>query len=215
MARSLLASGVFAEELAARASQDPELRRRATVRTVAAILVGVLHVLLVAILLIVERLPPIERGTPPRAEIELVLAPVLNPAAMPRIIQARPAVKKEFQELEPRPINIPPPPIETPPQQAPVDIMRALGAELACGASHYEYLNPVERKLCHRPPWKLPSDRNLAIAPAPEQILGHLTGAEAAARQRAQAPPCPPVMITPCIDKVIYGPGGRDFRDVK
>ncbi|MBV9331626.1 MAG: hypothetical protein JOZ55_08745 [Alphaproteobacteria bacterium] len=213
MAKALLASGFLAEELSARAAQDPELRRKATLRTAAVILVGALHVLFVAVLLIVERLPMTLRATPPR-EVELVLAP--NPGTAPRIIEARPNEKKQFQELEPRPITVPPPEIETPPkQQAPVDIMRALGAELACGASHYEYLNPVERKLCHRAPWKLPSERNLAVLPSPQPALGHLTGAEAAARQRAQAPPCPPVLITPCIDKVIYGPNGHDFSDVK
>jgi hypothetical protein len=199
------ASSAFAEILAARASADREIRRKAIVRTVSGILVFALHVLfLVGLVIAISLQPPRRAGQP--AEVELVLAPLNRPAAMPQVIEARPKEKKKEIELfEPRPINIPPPPVEVQPKQ-PVDIMRALGAELACGASHYEYLNTVERKLCHRAPWKMP-ERAFAAVPATPTLAGHLTGAEAVARERAQAPPCPPNINTPCIDEVIYGKG--------
>lgn len=201
------ASRAFAEILAARASVDREIRRKAIVRTGAAVLVVIVHVILFSALVIAITLQPVRRGAEP-TEIELVLAQPTNPSAAPQVIQTKPkARKKEWWEFEPQPITILPPPIVTEPR-TPTDIMRALGAELACGASHYEYLNTVERKLCHRAPWKMP-ERAFAIAPqAPQQGAEHLTGAEAAIREQAQ-PRCPPNLNTPCIDEVIYGKGPR------
>ena len=145
------ASSAFAEILAARASVDREVRRKATVRTVAGALVVVLHFLFLSALIIAITLPPTRTGSQP-VEVELVLARPANPSAPPQVIQAKPKErKKQWWELEPQPITILPPPIVTEPR-TPTDIMRALGAELACGASHYEYLNTVERKLCHHVP---------------------------------------------------------------
>jgi hypothetical protein len=199
------ASSAFAEILAARASVDREVRRTATVRTVAGVLVALVHLLLLSVLVIAITLPPTRIASQP-VEVELVLAQPTNPSAAPQITQTKPrARKKEWWEYETQPITILPPPIVTEPR-TPTDIMRALGAELACGASHYEYLNTVERKLCRHVPWKLP-ERAFAVAPqAPQQGGVHLTGAEAAVREQAQ-PRCPPVLITPCIDQVIYGKG--------
>jgi len=50
-------------------------------------------------------------------------------------------------------------------------------------------------------------ERGFALVQRPQPLPEHLTGAEAAARARAEAPPCPPTMNTPCIDEVIYGKG--------
>ena len=199
------ASDAFAGILAARARQDLETRRKTITRAIASIAVALLHVAFLYVLVIAERMPIVRKAAAP-AEVLLILAPVERPAALPRIINANPEKKREpvQQEYEPRPITLPP--VVSPPQQ-PVDIMRALGVELACGASHYEYLNPVERKLCHHAPWKMPDVRNIAIAPAPpQQGPLHLTGAEAAARERAQAPACPAGVLV-CPDQVIYGKG--------
>ena len=198
------ASDAFAGVLAARAAIDHDLRRKAVSRTIASIAVILLHVLFLFLLVIAQRMPAVRRQIIPH-EVLLVLAPVPHPTALPRYINANPEKKRErVEEFEPKPITLPP--IVTPPQpQAPTDVMRALGVELACGASHYEYLNPVERKLCRHPPWKMP-ERGLALAPPPQQQQpGHMTGAEAAARDRAQAPPCAPGLIVPCVDTVIYG----------
>src|SRR5262249_27846482 len=145
------ASSAFAEILAARASADREVRRKATVRTIAGLLVVGLHVLIISALVIAITLQPTRRGAQP-TEVELILAPS-PPSAAPHVIQTRHKErKKEWWEYLPEPITILPPPIVSEPK-TPTDIMRALGAELACGASHYEYLNTVERKLCHRAPW--------------------------------------------------------------
>lgn len=201
------ASSAFAEILAARASVDREIRRKATVRSVAAALVVLVHIFFLSVLVIAITLPPSRRAALP-AEVELVLARPTSPSAAPQVVPTKPVnKKKEWWEYEPQPITILPPPIVTEPK-TPTDIMRALGAELACGASHYEYLNTVERKLCHRAPWKIP-ERAFAIAPqAPKQGGEHLTGAEAALREQVQ-PRCPPNLNTPCIDEVIYGKGPR------
>ncbi len=189
--------------LAARAAVDPETRRKATVRTIASVLVAAVHVLFLLGLLIAERLPEaIHHRTP--VEIQLVLAPSQIPAAMPKVIQAD-KNKRLFQEVIPKPITVLPPLLETPRTQA--DIMREIGAELDCGASHYEYLNEVERKLCHRAPWTMQDSHVLVLAKKPPPAPGHMTGAEAAARTRETAPQCLPNMNTPCIDEVIYGKG--------
>jgi len=196
------ASDAFAGVLAARAAIDRDLRRKAVSRTVAVVAVILLHVLFLFLLVIAQRIPTVRRQAVPH-EVLLVLAPVSHPTALPRYINANPEKKRErVEEFEPRPITLPP--VVAPPP-APTDIMRALGVELACGASHYEYLNPVERKLCRHPPWKMPENRGLALAPPPQQQPGHMTGAEAAERDRAQAPPCAPGLIVPCVDTVIYG----------
>jgi hypothetical protein len=197
------ASDAFAGILAARASADRELRRKAATRSAAVVAVGLLHVALLYLLVVAERIPVVRKPAAP-AEVLLLLAPAPKPAALPRIINANPEKKHErVEEFEPKPITLPP--IVATPQQ-PVDVMRALGVELACGASHYEYLNPVERKLCHHAPWKLPQ-HNLALVPQAQSQPGHMTGAEAAARERAQAPACAPGLNVPCVDEVIYGKG--------
>jgi hypothetical protein len=196
------ASDAFAGVLAARAAIDRDLRRRAISRTIAVVAVVLLHILFLYLLLIAERFPSVRKPAVPH-EVLLVLAPAERPTAAPRFINANPEKKRErVQEYEPAPINLPP--VVAPPQQ-PADVMRALGVELACGASHYEYLNPVERKLCKHPPWKLPENRGLALAPPPPPQPGHMTGSEAAARERAQAPPCAPGLQVPCVDTIIYG----------
>jgi hypothetical protein len=200
-----LASGAFAEILAARAALDPELRRKAVVRSVAVALVVVLHILFIAVLLIVEVLPAVRHGAQAPTEIQLVLAPTVQPASLPKVNQLNKSEKRQFEEVIPKPITVLPPELETP--KTPEDIMRDLGAELDCGASHYEYLNPAERKLCHRAPWVLPNGHIIAIAPKPQPPAGHMSGAEAATRTRETAPNCMPGLNTPCLDEVIYGKG--------
>jgi hypothetical protein len=198
------ASDAFAGILAARAAVDRELRRKAVTRSVAVVAVALLHVALLYLLVIAESMPVVRKAAAP-AEVLLLLAPAQKPVSVPRFINANPEKKRErVEELEPRPITLPP--VVTAPPQAPVDVMRALGVELACGASHYEYLNPVERKLCHHAPWKL-QQRNLALVPQAQPQPSHMTGAEAAARERAQAPACAPGLNVPCVDEVIYGKG--------
>lgn len=199
MTDSSLASGAFADLLAVRGPLNQEQRTKLTVRGVAVVLVVVLHVLMILALLVVETLPGAPRGARP-TEVELILAPHAQQNTAPRE-QTNPNARRSFQEIEPRPITLPPPVIEN--EKQPVDIMKALGAELACGASHYEYLNPAERKLCHRAPWKLPDNRTIAIAPPPPQPF-HLTGAEAAQQRAREAAPCPPGVIV-CPDEVIHG----------
>jgi hypothetical protein len=198
------ASDAFAGILAARASVDKEVRRKAVTRTVASVAVALLHVALFALFIVAERMPPIRKAAVPQ-EVTLILTQVQKPAALQRIINANPEKKRErVEEFEPRPITLPP---IVAPVRPPVDVMRALGVELACGASHYEYLNPVERKLCPHAPWTLPTERSFALVPTPQPEPGHMTGAEAAARARAQAPPCAPGTNVPCVDEIIYGKG--------
>jgi hypothetical protein len=197
---SSLVPGAFADFLAGRAAFDQEARRKLRVRAVAIVLVAILHVLMIAALLVAQVLPNPHRGPRAATEIELILAPLMKPATTPKVIETKPS-RRLIEEIEPRPITVQPPPIET--TKTPTDVMRALGAELACGASHYEYLNEAERKLCKKAPWKLPDNRAVAIAPPPPPAF-HLTGAEAAQQKAREAPPCAPGMIV-CPDEVIHG----------
>jgi hypothetical protein len=208
---SLTATDAFTALRALRHRELAVEKNKNVRRTVTSAAVVGLHIILVLLLVISQRMPHVPRVKLP-VEITLRLLPLPQTAAPPVIMATPHPKKKDEAVIEQRtaPITLPPP---APSEKAPpVDIMRALGVALACGASHYEYLPPAEKKLCRHPPWTMPQDRNLAVLPPPPPPLGQMSGAEAAARQRQTAAPCPILQNTPCIDEVIYGKGGRDLH---
>jgi hypothetical protein len=191
----------------AMAEHNKNVRRSVT----SAAVIG-LHILLIALLVLSQRMPRVPHIKLP-VEITLRLLPLPQTAAPPVIVANPQKKKKNEAVIEQRIAPITLPPTAPSEKQPPVDIMKALGIALACGASHYEYLSPAEKKLCRHPPWTLPPDRALVSLPKPlPEPLGNLTGAEAAARERQTAAPCPILMNTPCIDEVIYGKGGRELH---
>jgi hypothetical protein len=208
----LSAADAFTALRALRHADDMAERNKNIRRTITTGAVIGLHVLLVILLIISQRMPRVPHIKLP-VEITLRLLPLPQTANVP-VIVANPEKKKKNEEvidLHTSPITLPPP---APSQkEQPVDIMRALGIALACGASHYEYLSPAEKKLCRHPPWTLPPDRALVSLPKPlPPPPGLMTGAEAAARERQTAAPCPILQNTPCIDEVIYGKGGHELH---
>jgi hypothetical protein len=194
----------LAEIIAMRGLADQEARRKAFRRTAAGAAVVALHILLLFVFVISERIPIVRHVVQP-IETILILTPQQQRAPLP------PPPKRILVAPTPEivePIHIPPivaPPPEPTEQTKEQNVLREIGQAIACGASRYEYLSPAERRLCKRIPWKMPPDKNLAIAPPPPPPIGQLTGAEAEARFRATARPCPILQNTPCIDKVIYG----------
>ena len=193
MFQALLAQRRLAAEEAGR----KQLRRGIVVAAVA-----VLHVLLLWIFVVSERIPLVPRVAQP-VEVQITfLQPKRQLTSAPSVIFANPT-RPTVPQVVPQPIT---PEIETP-EQKEQDALRALGIALACGATRYEYLSSAERKLCKHPPWKMPPNKNLALTPPPVPPIGQLTGAEAMAKMRAQAPPCPLEQQTPCIHTIIYGKG--------
>jgi hypothetical protein len=202
---SLLADGPD-DAVAARAAQrrlgDELDRRKQLRRGVVLAAVAVLHVLLFYVFVVSERIPLASRVAQP-VEVQITfLQPKQRASSPPAVIFANPT-RPILPEVVPQPIT---PEIQTP-EQKEQDALRALGIALACGATRYEYLSSAERKLCKHPPWKMPPNKNLALTPPPIPPIGQLTGAEAMAKMRAQAPPCPLEQQTPCIHTIIYGKG--------
>ena len=195
----------FAAMAAERSAAARLSRQRSLRRTLAGVAVAALHVLMIFALIVSIRVPIVPHARTPQ-EIIFRLIPLVHRVVPPVINATHPKKKEPVFELPTAPITLPPV-ARAREKTPPVDAMGILGAELACGASRYEYLSPSEKRLCHHAPWEMPANRNLVILPPPEPLPGHLTGAEAAARARAQAAPCPPGMTTPCIDEVIFGKG--------
>ena len=205
MSDSLLADGpdeTFAALMAQRRLADDETRRKQVRRGVVVVAVAVLHVLLFYVFVVSGFIPVVPRAAQP-VEVQITfLQPRQRTSGPPTVIFANPT-RPIVPEVVPQPIT---PEIETP-EQKEQDALRALGIALACGATRYEYLSSAEKKLCKHPPWKMPPNKNLALTPPPIPPIGQLTGAEAMAKMRAQAPPCPLEQQTPCIHTIIYGKG--------
>lgn len=195
--------GAFARELG-----DRRARQKNLGRSLALAAVAVVHLVLISLLVIPPTRPPKPQALP-LVEVPLILAPISQPAsAPPKVINATKPKEKEKVKpvVVPMPITIVPPLPETTTEP---NALRALGTALACGASRYEYLSAAEKRLCRRVPWVLPKDHSLfAIAPPPAQPSDHLTGAEAEARLRETASPCPPTNTgMPCLDEIVHGKG--------
>ncbi len=205
MSESLLADGpdeAFAALVIARRLADEEARRKQLRRAVVVAAVAALHVLFLYIFIVSGRIPLIPHMAQP-VEVQITfLQPKQQRTTAPSVIFATPT-RPTIPEVVPQPIT---PEVQTP-EQKEQDALRALGIALACGATRYEYLSSAERKLCKHPPWKMPPNKNLALTPPPIPPIGQLTGAEAMAKMRAQAPPCPLEQQTPCIHTIIYGKG--------
>jgi hypothetical protein len=194
--------GAFARELG-----DRRARQKNLGRTLALLAVALVHLVLISLLVIPPTRLPVAHPRP-ALEVPLILAPISQPAtAPPKVINAKPKEKERAKPIElPTPITILPPP---PQATSEPNALRALGTALSCGASRYEYLSVAEKKLCHRAPWTMPKDKSLfAVVPPPIELSDHLTGAEAEARIRDTASPCPPTNTgLPCIDEIIHGKG--------
>lgn len=196
-----------------------EKRRKTIWRTTSWALVVLLHVLFFFAFIIGIR--PFDMRNRTIQETMLILAPAGNNQDNRRTFNPQPLVNTAPRMLAP-PIIIPkPPPIEIAPEkepgagQAPVDVLGAVGRELACSAGSWEHLTMVERQRCGLYPWrgvKLPNG-SLVMIPrtmlprlkeAPETEFSVNTGGDQLrAQTQAGVIPgqggCPILQNTPCL----------------
>jgi len=196
-----------------------EKRRKTIWRTTSWALVALLHVLFFFAFVIGIR--PFDVRTRTIEETMLILAPAGNNQDHRETFNPQPLVNTAPRMLAP-PIIVPkPPPIEIAPEkepgagQGPVDVLGAVGRELACSAGSWEHLTMVERQRCGLYPWrgvKLPNGQLVMIPPnvlprlkeAPQTEFSVNTGAD---QLRAQTQAgvasgqggCPILQNTPCV----------------
>ena len=196
-----------------------EKRRKTIWRTTSWALVALLHVLFFFSFVLGIR--PWDMRNRTIEETMLILAPAGNSDDNRRTLNPQPLVNSAPRMLAP-PIIVPkPPPIEIAPEQepsagqAPVDVLGAVGRELACSAGSWEHLTMVERQRCGLYPWrgvKLPNGSLVMIPPnalprlkeAPNTEFSINTGADQLrAQTQAGVIPgqggCPILQNTPCL----------------
>jgi hypothetical protein len=130
-------------------------------------------------------------------------APIVRPnapAAAPPLIIPPPTPTPQFQ-------------IERPREDAGTPegtLLEAIGRDIACAATNFEYLNAAQRARCERVPWqagRLP-DGTIVLAPqrpnrfAPPPPEYRISGADANRRAVEQAPVCDPMLNVPCMNIV-------------
>jgi hypothetical protein len=199
-----------------------EQRRKTLSRTTSWVLVALLHVLFFFGFVIGFR--PFDVKNRSVAETILILSNAGNNQRDRQIVNPIPLVNNAPRMLAP-PITIPkPPPVkeeqQNPPaaNQGPVDVLGAVGRELACSAGSWEHLTTVERERCgyiNRYPWRGAKLPNGSLVMLPPNILPRLkdvpqsefsinTGAD---QLRAQTQAgitagqgnCPILQQTPCV----------------
>ena len=196
-----------------------EKRRKTVWSTTSWVLVALLHVLFFFSFVLGIR--PFNFRERPIVETILVLPSAGNNQHERQSVNPEPLVNTAPRMLAP-PITIPkPPPIieqqENQPgaNQGPVDVLGAVGRELACSAGSWEHLTMVERQRCGLYPWrgvKLPNGQ-LVMVPrtmmprlkeAPDSEFSVNTGADQLrAQTQAGVIPgqggCPILQNTPCL----------------
>lgn len=160
-----------------------EKRRKTIWRTTAWALVFLLHVLFFFSFVLGIR--PFDMRNRTIAETMLILAPAGNNQDNRRTFNPEPLVNTAPRMISP-PITIPkPPPIEIVPEkepgagQAPVDVLGAVGRELACSAGSWEHLTMVERQRCGLYPWRGVKLPNGSLVMIPRTMLPRLKEAPA------------------------------------
>ena len=204
-----------------------EYRRKNLSRTTSWVLVALLHVLFFFAFVIGIR--PFDMKNRSVAETILVLSTAGNNQRDRETVNPIPMVNNAPRMLAP-PITIPkPPPIKeeekNPPTtgQGPVDVLGAVGRELACSAGSWEHLTSAERARCGFYPWrgvKLPNGSLVMIprsmmprlpdAPETEFSINSGTDRMQSDLQKgvSSAGGCPIMLNTPCLQHV--SPGMRD-----
>lgn len=183
----------------------PNPRRRA----LAWVAVGLVHLVLLGIFVVSEKLPPRHRILTP-LETELLLTPQQR-ANLPKVPLVRPLYPDEAPpEIVTAPITLPPPPPAPPTTQ---EVLQSIGESMACGAGTYETLPAAERARCRHMPWhgkKLANGTmvlDVLPKPPPPSTDFHISGGDFQRRQTETANPCPILNNTPCIHREIYGDG--------
>jgi len=141
----------------------------------------------------------------------------LNGVDQYRAPVSAPMTRPNTPEVAPPLVITPPPPepqfqIERPRQDEGTpdgDVLGAVGRDLACAATNFEYLNPAQRMRCQRVPWAagrmpdgtivLAPDQPNRFAPPPQY---RISGADANRRAMETAPTCDRMLNVPCLNIV-------------
>jgi hypothetical protein len=179
-------------------------RQRNVRRAMVGLGVLLLHVIAIAVLIYSGRISLVERirQTIPEA-ITWIQLP--QPAPTKKIPLPPP---EELPRLT-APITLPLLPVRPPAPLAPPQSggLLGVGRSLACGASSYEYLSPVQREHCLRHPWayvKKP-DGTIVLETPPKPIETAPSTADIIRHEQQTAPPCPILNNVPCLGKVLHG----------
>ena len=193
----------FSIILAERRHTETAERERIVRRTIVSLLVLALHILVIAVFIYSSRIPLVQRvrATIPEAILWFVLPP--KPTE-PKLIN--PELPLPSIPLYSEPITLPPIPAKPLPAEPTSGGLLGVGRSLACGASSYEYLGPLQREQCLRRPWTfvkradgvivLDVPKPVETAPSTIGIIRH---------EQETAPPCPVLSNVPCLGKVMHG----------
>lgn len=171
-------------------------------RAIVTLLVLALHVLAISVLIYSSRIPLTQRirATIPEAILWFAFPP--KPVE-PKFI--RPELPEAAIPEYSAPITLPPipaRPLAAPPSEG----LLGVGRSLACGASSYEYLSPLQREECLRHPWHfvkrsdgtivLDVSKPVETQPSTIDVIRH---------EQETAPPCPVLANVPCLGKIMHG----------
>jgi len=197
-----------------------ERRRKTLWRTTSWMLVALLHILFFFAFVLGIR--PFDFHSRPIVETILIFPSAGNNQQEQKTINPVPLINTAPRMLAP-PITIPkPPPIQPDKKenqpgtnQGPVDVLGAVGRELACSAGSWEHLTMVERQRCGLYPWRgmklpngslvmIPTNQLPRLKDTPETEFSVNSGADQlTAQMRSGIIPgqggCPILQNTPCL----------------
>jgi len=159
---------------------EDERRRKALSRTTSTVLAAALHVLF--FLFFVFAVHPFDMRSTPIVETFLTLPLPGNNMPERKPINPQPVVIAP-PHIESAPIQVPKPPPVVPDQPhdkssgnpaPPTDILGAVGRELACSAGSWEHLTSAERARCGLYPWRAVKLPNGSLVMLPPNMLPRL-----------------------------------------
>jgi hypothetical protein len=193
----------FSFVLAERGRAQAFERERNLRRAIVTLLVLALHVLVISVFIYSSRIPLTQhiRTTIPEAILWFAFPP--KPSE-PKFIRPElpQAVFPEFTA----PITLPPIPARPLNAAPPSEGLLGVGRSLACGASSYEYLAPLQREECLRHPWHFVKRADGTIVlDVPKPVETQPSTIDILRHQQETAPPCPVLSNVPCLGKVMHG----------
>ncbi|HEX4177265.1 MAG TPA: hypothetical protein VHY57_02460 [Rhizomicrobium sp.] len=158
---------------------EKERRREALSRTTSTVLAAALHVLF--FFFFVFAVHPFDMRSKPIIETFLTLPLPGNNLPEQKPINPQPVVIAP-PRIESAPIQLPKPPPIQPDQQRdksgnpapPTDVLGAVGRELACSAGSWEHLTSAERARCGIYPWRAVKLPNGSLVMIPRGVLPRL-----------------------------------------
>jgi hypothetical protein len=194
----------FAEIRPVHAEAAAAERQRNIRRAVVGVIVLVIHVVAIAVFIYSGRLSIVERirQTIPEA---ITWIPLPQPAPTRSIPLPPPEATPQITA----PITLPPIPARPAAPLAPPQSggLLGVGRSLACGASSYEYLSPMQRERCLRHPWAFTKkpDGTIVLEAPPKPVETAPSAADIMRHEQQTAPPCPILNNVPCLGKVLHG----------